>query len=251
MKRTLITFGLGLLSLTLVASCGNEHPETGELELATGGVPLEGRSGTVVETMSASGYTYIQVEAAGESFWAAAPEFAVTVGDAVVVPEGMPMTNFRSDALNRSFDLLYFVEGVSVNGSAMAGGEVPMMPPGHPNVRARAGMDAAAMSFEGIDKPRDGYRIADLYAEKAQLAGKTITVRAKVVKFSAQIMDTNWIHLQDGTGESGQDDLTVTSDAVVKVGDTVLVKGTLIKDRDFGYGYVYEVMIEGGNVTVE
>jgi hypothetical protein len=250
-KRTLLTFGLGLLSLSLVASCGEENPETGQLELPTGAVPLEGRSGEVVETMNASGYTYIQVEAAGESFWAAAPEFAVKVGDAVVVPEGMPMTNFRSDALNRSFDLLYFVEGVSVNGSVPAGGAVPMMPPGHPNVRAQVDAQAEGMSFAGIEKPRGGVRIADLYGQKGQLVGRPVIVRGKVVKFSAQIMDTNWIHLQDGTGEPGKNDLTVTSTAVVKVGDTVLVKGTLTTERDFGYGYVYEVIIEDGDVTVE
>ncbi len=250
-KRTLLLAGVALMGAVLLTSCGNDAPEMGDHSAATGEPVMNGRAGTVVETMNASGYTYIQVDAGGESFWAAAPEFAVEVGDAVVVPEGMPMTNFRSDALDRSFDVIHFVEGVSVNGSGPAGNGMPMMPPGHPNVRAQADAGAENMSFEGIDKPQGGFRIGELYAQKDQLAGKSVAVRGKVVKFSAQIMGTNWIHLQDGTGGAGQNDLTVTSNSVVQVGDVVLVKGTLSADRDFGSGYLYEVIVEGGEVVVE
>ena len=56
-------------------------------------------------------------------------------------------------------------------------------------------------------------------------------------------MGTNWIHLQDGTGGEGTNDLTVTTDATVAVGDTVLVKGLLAADKDFGYGYKYALSL--------
>ena len=59
------------------------------------------------------------------------------------------------------------------------------------------------------------------------------------------------IHIQDGTGESGTNDLTVTTSAIVNKGDTVVISGTLVIDRDFGYGYSYEVIIEDADVTVE
>jgi len=45
--------------------------------------------------------------------------------------------------------------------------------------------------------------------------------------------------------------LTVTTGAVVKVGDLVLVHGVVSVDRDFGFGYSYEVIIEDAEVTVE
>ena len=32
---------------------------------------------------------------------------------------------------------------------------------------------------------------------------------------------------------------------------TILVKGVLATDRDFGYGYKCSVIIEDGNVTIE
>ena len=76
-------------------------------------------------------------------------------------------------------------------------------------------------------------------------------VRAKVVKFSPNIMGKNWIHLQDGTGTKGTDDLTVTTATSVKVGDTILVSGVVVINRDFGYGYKYDVIIEDAKVTIE
>ena len=64
-------------------------------------------------------------------------------------------------------------------------------------------------------------------------------------------MGKNWLHIQDGTGAEGTNDLTVTTSGTAKVGDTVLVSGVLVTDKDFGYGYKYAVLIEDAQVTVE
>ena len=72
-----------------------------------------------------------------------------------------------------------------------------------------------------------------------------------MVKFNGGILDRNWFHLQDGSGkaEDGTNDLTVTGDAVVKVGDVVTVTGTVVADKDFGYGYSYALMLEKAKVN--
>jgi len=72
-----------------------------------------------------------------------------------------------------------------------------------------------------------------------------------VVKFSPEIMGKNWIHLQDGTGVSGANDLTVTTSATAQTGDTVTISGVLVTDKDFGYGYSYDVIVEDAEVVVE
>jgi hypothetical protein len=64
-------------------------------------------------------------------------------------------------------------------------------------------------------------------------------------------MGKNWIHLRDGTGSEGSNDLTVTTDGSAKIGDTVLVRGALVADKDFGHGYKYPVLIEDAQITVE
>jgi hypothetical protein len=57
-------------------------------------------------------------------------------------------------------------------------------------------------------------------------------------------MNTNWIHIQDGT-TSGEDfDLAVASNINTKIGDIITVQGKIILDKDFGSGYFYKVLLE-------
>ena len=65
------------------------------------------------------------------------------------------------------------------------------------------------------------------------------------------ILGRNWLHIRDGSGGQGNNDLLVTTTAEVKMGDTVLVTGKVALDKDFGSGYRYAVMIEDAKVVVE
>jgi hypothetical protein len=65
-------------------------------------------------------------------------------------------------------------------------------------------------------------------------------------------MGRNWIHIQDGTGSEMKKyhNLVCTSKTdIADVGDVVTITGTLIKDRDFGSGYKYAVIIEDTKIT--
>ena len=211
-------------------------------------------SGAVVETMNAGGYTYVQVDNGSEKIWAAAPQFDVAKGEKVSVPEGMPMQNYESKSLNRKFDVVYFVgaigKGDAPPESAAAGAPPPPMPEGaHPKLDPAQAAKDAKVSFSGIKKADK--TVGEVYAEQASLGGKELAVRGKVVKFSPQIMGKNWVHVQDGTGQSGANDLTVTTADSAKVGDTVLVKGRITLKKDFGMGYKYDLIIEDGTLKVE
>ncbi len=93
--------------------------------------------------------------------------------------------------------------------------------------------------------------VADIYKEKAELSGKEVTLHGKVVKANNQIMDRNWIHLQDGTGNAadGSNDITVTTQDTATVGDEVTVTGTLAVDLDFGSGYKYPLIVEKATLS--
>ncbi len=277
MKKQFIIIAIALITVPLIA-CSQNEPAQPTAKAATPAVktaaaaPAEtpavaeapaaahGISGTVVETMDAAGYTYVYVDNGKEKVWAAAPAFAVKVGDEVMVPEGMAMHNYHSQSMNRDFDVVYFVEavlnasnptdGASAMGGAPASGNM-QMPKGHPAV---SGSEAPqGVDLSNIEKAANGLTIIEIYTGKADLSGKTVTLRGKVVKYSPQIMGVNWIHLQDGSGdqEAGTHDLTVTSQAEVNVGDTVIVSGPLTLDKDFGYGYKYDLIMENADVTVE
>jgi hypothetical protein len=119
----------------------------------------------------------------------------------------------------------------------------------HPVPSVQPGTD---IDLSGIAKADGGKTVAELYAEKDQLAGQKVTVRGKVVKTNAGIMDKNWLHVRDGSGAEGTNDLTVTtSGELPKVGDTVLVTGALTLNKDFGMGYQYPVIVEDAAVTIE
>jgi hypothetical protein len=123
------------------------------------------------------------------------------------------------------------------------------MPPGeaHP-----APAPAQEVELTGIAKAEGGKTVAEVFAEKDQLAGKPVTFRGKVVKTNANIMGKNWLHVRDGSGADGTNDLTVTTaGAIPNVGDTVVVTGPVVLNKDFGMGYTYEVLIEDAQVTVE
>jgi hypothetical protein len=258
-KQLTTIFCITMFALTLLTGCGEDKPAptTEAAKPSAQTAPMTqpapqsspGKTGKVLETMDASGYTYIQVDTGSETFWAAAPQFAVKAGDDVVVPEGMPMENFPSKTLNRTFDMVYFVPSVLVGGGETLPG---VLPAEHPQINgSKTVVDAAGVDLSGITVAEGGQTVADIFAKKADLAGKTVKVRGKVVKFSSGIMGKNWIHLQDGTGAAGTNDLTVTTSVTAKMGDTVTASGLLVIDKDFGYGYAYDVIIEDAAVTVE
>ena len=74
----------------------------------------EGNRGEVLEVIPAASYTYIQVETDDGEVWLAGPRVALEPGQVVAWSEAMAMEDFASKTLDRTFDLLYFVDGVRV-----------------------------------------------------------------------------------------------------------------------------------------
>ena len=207
-------------------------------------------SGKVVETMNAGGYTYVCLEKSGKKTWVAVPEMKVTVGQNMSFLPGQEMANFASKSLNRTFDTIVFSGGPA--GPQAATG----MPAGHGEMgKTATGAKAASSALDKdvkVEKAAgpDAYTVSEVYAKSKALNKKTAVVRGKVVKVSAGIMGKNWIHLQDGTGDpqKGTHNLVATSDDLPSTGDVVTVKGTVYKDKDFGGGYLYPVIMEKASV---
>jgi len=99
-------------------------------------------------------------------------------------------------------------------------------------------------------KGADAVTVSEAYEKAVKLDKKTVVVRGKVVKVSKGIMGKNWVHLRDGSGEAGKgtNNLVFTTQDDPKVGDVVTAKGTLYKDKDFGSGYKYAVIVEEATV---
>lgn len=192
-------------------------------------------AGKVAETMDSGGYTYIRVEQGQDSKWVAVTQRPVKVGDKVSFAGGMAMKDFKSETLKRTFKTIVFSDGP-------AGKK-----PGAPHAGAPKVAKDVSVKTAKADGP-DALTVAEVFALRAELSGKTASVRGKVVKVSLEIMGRNWVHLQDGSGDAkaGTHDLLVTTAETPKVGDTVTARGTVVKDHDFGAGYRYAALLEKG-----
>jgi len=96
----------------------------------------------------------------------------------------------------------------------------------------------------------NAHTVQEIFANSAKLDKKKVVVRGKVVKVSTGIMGKNWIHIQDGTGSQAKKDnnLVCTSKDLAAVNDVVTVSGVLAKDKDFGSGYKYSVIVEEAKI---
>ncbi|HZT78366.1 MAG TPA: hypothetical protein VFA27_17055 [Vicinamibacterales bacterium] len=113
-----------------------------------------------------------------------------------------------------------------------------------------AGRYVAAQAKPAASAP-SATPIETVWKTRTALAGKTVTVRGKVVKFNGGILGVNWIHVQDGTGKEAErtNDITITSDADAKIGETITATGIVGINKDLGSGYNYPVIIEKAKIT--
>ena len=210
--------------------------------------------GEALETMDSGGYTYVFMDTGQDQRWVAALETPVAVGDVIQTDQGMAMNGFTSNTLNRTFNVVYFVgslQNLSAGSQPMAQGSGEL-PAGHPDVSGGAAAPAVA-AVSDIEAVEEGKNIAYVYANKDELAGNEITLRGKVVKYNPGILGWNFIHIQDGSGDAaaGNNDLIVTTKADTAVGETVVLTGNIVLDKDFGAGYSYPVLLEDASITAE
>ncbi len=219
-------------------------------------------SGTVIETMNSSGYTYLLVENGAEKTWLAIPETSVKKGEVVKYYQGMVMNNFTSKTLDRTFESIVFSPGL-VETKAKAAGQAAPDDSFSAAVKAEeatvkpkvsmamsAGSNGAIVPLKEISiekaKSANGYSVGEIFEKAKQLNGKKVQVHGKVVKFNPMIMGKNWVHLQDGTGNPlhNSHDLVVTTQETVDVDSIITIEGVLAADKDFGAGYKYAAIVE-------
>jgi len=216
-------------------------------------------TGTVLETLDAGPYTYLRMQTPKGETWAAVNKANVKKGSKVTIVNPMPMDGFESKTLKRKFDHIVFgslagagaansLDLASGHGSPSSTSSQNVVE-SHANI-GNAPADAAGIKVEKAEGA-SGRRVAEIFSAKSSLKDARVEVRGKVVKYNPGIMGKNWIHIRDGSGsrEKKDDDITVTTQDSAAVGDTVLVKGTVRLNRDFGAGYTYPVIIEDAKLS--
>ncbi len=243
-----LTF-LGFMVLVLAACSSAETTDNSGTEPA--GTAPTAATAEVLETMDSGGYTYVRLQTADGEIWAAGPVTPVTVGDTIVLSGDMVMTDFHSQSLDRTFDTILFLSDLSKPGEPGAGNVVTPTDDAAGDMATRSVRTLPVVEAGSVPKAEGGYTVAELYAGKTELAGTEVVIIGRVVRYNENIMGKNWLHIKDGSGQAGTDDLTITTATAVQLGDLVLVRGRVTLDKDFGAGYFYDLIIEDAAVTVQ
>lgn len=233
----------------------------------TNGYANNERKGTIIETMDAANYTYLNIKTANQQVWVAIPTTSVKVGEKVTYLQGMAMTNFHSKSLDKTFDSIIFspgLEGHDKRVIATASAEQQQTSsfadavnkenkkPAQPQMDSNntSGSAGAMVPFleANVEKAEgeNSYTVEEIFENAKSLDGKAVRIKGKVVKVSPNIMGKNWIHIQDGTGDpmKNSHDLVITTTDLAEVNQVILIEGVMAANKDFGYGYKYDAIIE-------
>jgi hypothetical protein len=238
---------LGFLALSLLA-----------MSFAAAANDESSGAGTVAEKIDVPNYVYLRL--AEDDRWLASSPTDVIVGDQVKYGGGALMKDFYSPTLDRTFDFILFVTDIEhlddttvaseADPHAGLSGALPPGPAVDPHGPPVAAVTAVTSPAPGDIAPLvGGLTVGEVMGSGESLAGQEVSLRARVMKVSPQILGKNWVTLQDGTGTAPDDHLVAMTDEVVAPGDLVTVKGTVRNDVDIGAGYNYKVLLEDASFS--
>ena len=198
----------------------------------------------VEEVLQTPSYSYLLSNQDGQNQWFATLKLPAAVGDTYYYKGGHEMINFNSKELDMTFASVIFLEGVHSSEESLLSGSGRS---GSPQIT-----NSASSAIDSIIEPAEGgITIAELMANKSNYAGKKVKLKGKVVKYNAGIMGKNWLHLQDGTSNADENDITVTTDMTVNVGDIITAEGVIAIDKDIGAGYFYKIILEDAKLLID
>lgn len=171
-------------------------------------------------------------ELTGQRYWVATSPGNGIPGGTYEFTRGEHRSDFFVISLDRTFEDIYFVDGIQPTGAAGETAQIPNNP------------GAARKNTSRLILADGALPIAEVVDRAQELAGTTVRVTGVVTKVNPDIMNRNWIHLQDGSRNAY--DFVATTDQPLPVGHTVTLEGLLAVDRDFGAGYTYDVILENG-----
>jgi hypothetical protein len=159
----------------------------------------------------------------------------VKVGETYYFDKALQMNNFYSKELDKTFDVIYFINEIN---SKIEPGTIIARPEAH------SGKIQSSQKEIKIVKTEGELTIADLFKNRLKYAGTKVRIKGLVGKVNKAVMGKNWIHLQDGTNFSGNFDLTITSQDMANTDEIATFEGLISLNKNFGSGYFYELIME-------
>ncbi len=221
-KLSLIIFSLILIT---GAGCQRKAKEAAQQ------LPEGMHAATVVKVEQTSQYSYFEVFENDHSYWMATNRLEAKEGDVIYFTEAFEMKDFKSKELNRTFPSIMFINDASLTYEK-------------PQPKSPGKLNPNKIKDLKMAKATGGITIEELFSNKDKYDGKEVAIRGMIVKYNRNIMGKNWAHIQDGTGSGDNFDLTVTTMDTLSEGKIAVFKGKIVLNKDFGYGYKYDVLME-------
>ena len=196
------------------------------------------------EVLNVKGYSYVRFLEDGMEKWIAAPTTDVKVGETYYFGKSMEMKNFKSKELDKTFETVYFIDKISNTEEGITQPQLSSQVSGNKGSK-RAIVEKKEITIEAS---ANTISIEELFKNKEKYNYQTVRLKGEVTKYNPAIMDINWFHIQDGTAFNEKYDLTATTEDEVNLGDIVTFEGKVILNKNFGSGYVYDVLIENATI---
>lgn len=185
---------------------------------------------TVLEILPTEKYNYMRVAELGTEYWIAALKTDIEIGANYYITGGLQKKNFESKEYNRVFEDLVLVDNLVPEKHGAEHNSSPQ-----PN-------DGINYTISADKRVKESVLIASIVDKPEDFAGKKVTIQGTCTKVNEGILGTNWVHINDGTNNGF--DFTATTLSNISVGKQVILEGTIVLNKDFGAGYVYEIILE-------
>ena len=198
----------------------------------------------VNEVLPTEKYSYLNVIEGDERFWIATRGKNVKVGKTYYYKGGLLKTNFESKEYNRIFEKMYLISNLVESNHGSNSDD--LMASNTATKQKELIKEKIEVNTVKIIQQKGSIKIAELVKDPKKYDGKTVQITGVCTKINAGIMDRNWIHIKDGSKDDY--DLVITSNTFVPEGSTVTIKALVMLNKDFGAGYIYDLILENGVV---
>ncbi len=199
---------------------------------------------SVNEVLPATRYVYLNVSEGDSKFWIATRKQDIKKGETYFYRGGLLKTNFESKEYNKVFDTIYLISNLVSQDHSKHTGDLNTSVQKNAPIAQKENIPTHT---DKIVEHKGSIKIAELIKDPKKYEGHTIQLSGTCVKVNPNIMDRNWLHLQDGSKDDF--DLVITSNTFVPEGSDITIRATVVLNKDFGAGYKYDLILENGTLV--
>lgn len=203
----------------------------------------------ILDLKNGGGYTYLKVSENNQEYWTAINQTQLKIGDTITINEQVWMKNFKSKALNQTFEKILFAE-IEINKENMLQNihnihgdmiKKKQQEELRPNPKFNENITLA-------DNKPINTTINELYTNSEKYKNKNVEIEGEVIQVSNKVMGNTWVKIIN-------ENVAIifrspNEDEKVEIGNKVKVVGTINTNVDYGYGFAYKVIGVNGKFEV-